>query len=90
MFPSAGQEQARVLNRPFITVHLLLGMESHSLSSRDGSEGGNLRLNSTVFYPGWVLTGKVTDQDEFALQAVADNNRAALMIQAATIKVQVN
>ena len=56
MFPVAGQEQTRAFNRLHSTVQLLLGTTSGSLHSRDGGKAGDLRLNRTVFHPGWVLT----------------------------------
>ena len=45
--------------RHYGTVRLLLGMASRSLHSRYGCKVGDLRLNKTVFHPGWVLTGKI-------------------------------
>ena len=59
IFLGAGKEQARLFKRTYGAVHLLLGMASRSLHSRDGRKAGNLRLNRTVFNPGWVLTGKI-------------------------------
>ena len=90
MFPGAGKEQARVFNRPYGTVHLLLGMASRSQYSRDGRKAGNLKLNRTVFYPGWVLTGKILAQEKFSSQIIANVNSAALTLQAAAIMGQVS
>ena len=36
------------------------------------------------------MTGKVPDQDEFASHVIADVNSVALMLQAATIRAQIN
>ena len=52
MFLTAGQEQARAFNRPYGTVHLLIGRALHTLHSRDGCEAGDLRLNRRIVYPG--------------------------------------
>ena len=40
IFPAAGKEQAHAFNRPRGAIQLLLGMESHSLYSRDGLKAG--------------------------------------------------
>ena len=54
----------RAFDRPHGTVQLLLRMELHSLHSKDGREVGDLRLNRTLFHPGWVLTGRAIAQSE--------------------------
>ena len=86
MFPGAGQEQNRAFNRPYCAVHLLLGMASRSLRSRDGRKTGNLRWY--LVYPGLVFTGNIPGQEEFSSQIVADAHSAALTLQAAAIKAQ--
>ena len=56
-FPIANQDGNEALGRPFRKVQLMLKMASQSLHSRDGMEEGKLRLNKSVFYPGWKLIG---------------------------------
>ena len=64
LLPGVGQKQMRAFDRPHGTVQLLLRMELHSLHSKDGREVGDLRLNRTLFHPGWVLTGRAITQSE--------------------------
>ena len=81
MFPGAGRDQARAnqsQRRPYGTVHQILGMASCSLHSRAGRKAGDLRLNKTVFHPGWVLTGKVPDHGSSGLDIHTHINGAVL------------
>ena len=58
MFPDAKAVAARAFCRPYSSVHVVLGMESRSLNCRDGYEGGNLMLNTSIFASGRILTGQ--------------------------------
>ena len=58
MFPDTKAVTAREFSRPYISVHVVLGMESRSLNYRDGYEGGNLMLNTSIFASGRILTGQ--------------------------------
>ena len=58
MFPQAKADAAEAFSRPYVRLGIVLGTESRSLHCRDGYKAGDLRLNTSIFSPGWVLTGQ--------------------------------
>ena len=58
MFPDAEAVAARAFSRPYGSMHVVLGMESRSLHCRGGYKADNIRLNTSIFPPGYVQTGK--------------------------------
>ena len=76
LFLGAGQKQPRTFDRPHGTLQLLLGIESRSLHSKDGCEAGDLRLNRTLFHPGWVLIERALTQSKGVSRVTADFNSA--------------
>ena len=58
MFPNSKKDIIRAFDRPHGNVDVMLGMELRSLHCKVGCKVGNIRLNRSVFAPGWILTGQ--------------------------------
>ena len=50
----------------------------------------DLRLNRTVFHPGWVPTARVSSQDEFASRITDDVNSASVSLKEYSVKTLSN
>ena len=58
MFPEVNADAAEAFSRLYGWLNIVLGMESRPLHCSDGYKASKLRLNKSVFAPGWVLTGQ--------------------------------
>ena len=58
MFSNSKMAIKRAFDRPPGNLVVMIRMESRFLHYRDGYIVGNIRLNRSVFAPGWVLTGQ--------------------------------
>ena len=56
-FPGVSTIARQAFASPYGVGKVLLGMTSWSVYCKDRRQVGNIRLNKSVFHPGWVLTG---------------------------------